>query len=90
MSKFYLAEPPPALEKDLLDYVRHVAVYLAMRTAHYYDDKVPYDLKEPWPEHFFPDLKARLGELQTNYNEMLKQARSQGAPERTETATKPN
>jgi len=89
-SKFYLAEPPSGLEKDLLDYVRHVAVYLAMQTTRHYDDKVPFDLQEPWPQHLFPDFKARLEELQTNYNEMLKQVRSQGAPERTETAAKPN
>jgi hypothetical protein len=28
-SKFYLAEPTPNLERDLLNYVRHIAVYLA-------------------------------------------------------------
>lgn len=75
-SKFYLAELTPELEKDLLDYVRHVAVYLAMRTTAHYNDKVPVDLNEPWPSNLFPHFKARLDELQSEYNEMLKQQRS--------------
>jgi hypothetical protein len=44
-TKFYLAEPTPELETDLLNYVRHVAVYLAMRTTQHYNDKVPLDLE---------------------------------------------
>jgi hypothetical protein len=86
-SKFYLAELTPELEKDLLDYVRHVAVYLAMRTTEHYSDKVPVDLNEPWPSSLFPHFKARLGEVQSEYDEMLRQQRSL---QRAGAASQPN
>jgi hypothetical protein len=89
-SEFYLAELTPALEKDLLQYVRHVAVYMAMRTTKHYDDKVPVDLNEPWPKDLFPHFQTRLDELQSNYNGMLKEAQSQQSLERAGPASQPN
>jgi hypothetical protein len=75
--KFYLAELNPDLEKDLLHYVRHAAVYLAMRTTPRYDNDVPATLNEPYPKDLFQHFESQLKALQSDYNEMLKQTRPQ-------------
>jgi len=87
-SKFYLAEPTPNLEKDILDYVKHVAVYQAMRTTSRYKDNVPINLGAPFPDSVVKDFKARLDELQGDYNEMLKQAH-RAATEAQQTPAEP-
>jgi hypothetical protein len=61
-----------------------------MRTTSHYDDKVPINLDAPYPDDFLKDFKARLDEVQGDYNEMMKQARGQSAaPEPRPTAAEP-
>ncbi len=73
----YLAEADEELEKLLLAYVRHVAVYTSMRTA---GEELMFPIKEgeAWPDGLFPAIESRLRSLQADYNRLLDLQESAG------------
>ena len=68
---FHLAEADAHLEELLLAYVRHVAIYTAIRKA---GEELRFPIKEgeEWPHGLFPAIKTRLEGLQAEYNRLLK------------------
>ena len=54
-------------------YVRHVAVYKAMRNTGV-TDRDPIALGERWPADLFELVKKKAGALQREYNSLLKKA----------------
>lgn len=71
-TKFYLAERDEALEAALLKYIRHVAVYHALRSTKQKSD--PLQVNEPYPSGLYPLLKARLDDVQHKYDELLRRS----------------
>ena len=71
-TKYYLAEKDDVLEAALLKYIRHIAVYHALRSTK--EKKNPIDLNEPYPSEFYPLFKARLEDVQRKYEELLKRS----------------
>ena len=69
-SSLHLAVPDEELFQVMLQYIRHIAVYKAMRENKCYD-KDPMHLGEPWPRQLFPLIKKKVEELQNQYNELL-------------------
>jgi hypothetical protein len=65
----HLAGSDPILETQLLKYIRHVAVYKALRAAGIWKD--PFQFDEPYPEGFFPIIEQQLKLLQKEYDQML-------------------
>lgn len=53
-------------------YLRHVAVYQAMRAAEVKGDPIAVD--EPWPGNLFPTIERRTMALQEEYNRLLAEA----------------
>lgn len=66
----HLAQADKELEKLLLQYVRHVAVYAAMRDAGC-RDMDPVTLGEPWPDKLFPAVAERTQRLQTEFDQLI-------------------
>lgn len=66
--------PSEPINERLIDavkqYERHMAVYKALRQAH--DERRPADLKENWPEDFYPAIKARILELEMQRSDLLR------------------
>jgi hypothetical protein len=56
---------------ELLHYVRHVAVYQALRATPGLSDRNPTDLGEPFPDKLFPLVEGKLGKLQSEYQKLL-------------------
>ena len=56
---------------ELLRYVRHVAVYQALRGTPELRERNPRDLGEPFPETLFPLVERKLGKLQDEYQKLL-------------------
>jgi hypothetical protein len=73
----YLAEADPELEALLLRYVRHVAVYSAIRSS---GEEMRFPIKEgeEWPHELFPVVESRLRSLQDDYNRLLSIQASEG------------
>lgn len=69
-SKFYLARGEKEFTDEILKYVRHIAVYKALRSAGVWDVD-PIYLGEPYPKTFFPIVKKKMGELQKKYDDFL-------------------
>lgn len=69
-SRIHLSEADPELESLLLAYVRHVAVYTAMRKGRI-EDQDPIAQGEPWPEELFPVIEKHTKRLQEKYNELV-------------------
>jgi hypothetical protein len=69
-SNIYLAKADEELLEPLLKYLKHIAVYKAMRAAGCYD-KDPIHLQEPWPHDFFPVIEERTKALQSQYDKLL-------------------
>jgi hypothetical protein len=69
-SNIYLAKADDELLEPLLKYLKHIAVYKAMRAAGCYD-KDPIHLQEPWPRDFFPVIEERTKALQSQYDKLL-------------------
>ena len=65
-----LAEPDGRAFDLMLRYVRHVAVYKAMREAEYHD-KDPIDLGEPWPDDLLAVVEHTTASLQNRYDSLL-------------------
>jgi len=70
-TKSHLAEPDEKLLGLLQQYLRHIAIYKAMRNAGCYD-KDPIYLGEPWPAELFPIIEERTQSLQKQYEAYLK------------------
>lgn len=66
----HLAQLDKKLEELLLQYVRHVAVYSAMRDAGC-KDMDPIMLGEPWPDDLFPTIKLRTHDLQKEFDQLI-------------------
>jgi len=58
----------PVLLDAIKRYERHVAVYFALRENA--DSRYPADLKEPWPEDFYPLIQKRIEELHDQRNRL--------------------
>ena len=66
----YIADCGPELLQQIKLYLRHVAVYKALRDSGSRDD--PSKFNEPWPKELFPLVKKKLESLQKAYNLALK------------------
>ncbi|MBC8031221.1 MAG: hypothetical protein H7Z16_13985 [Pyrinomonadaceae bacterium] len=69
-SSVYLAQADDALLVDLVAYIKHVAVYKALREAKDYDHN-PIDLGEPFPENLVERIEQRLKLLQSEYDSLV-------------------
>jgi len=85
-TKFHLAQKDDKLEQSLLQYIRHVAVYRALRSA---KQKLnPIDVNEPFPPDLFDQLTGRLLQVQREYERFLEDSsdmKSADPRERTQT-----
>ncbi|MCP4214602.1 MAG: hypothetical protein GY765_08090 [bacterium] len=68
-SKIHLAEKDNELEKFLLQYVRHVAVYRSMRKAG--NEEEPLTQGEPWPGKLFPIIERHTKKFQREYDTLV-------------------
>ena len=68
-----LTQADKELEDLLLQYVRHVAVYAAMRDAGC-KDMDPIMLGEAWPDKLFPVVAERTQRLQTEFDRLIGRA----------------
>lgn len=69
-SKIHLAESDQQAFDAMLSYVRHVAVYRAMRAVGC-NDRDPIHLGEPWPKEFLPVIEQTTYRLQQQYDALL-------------------
>ena len=69
-SKIYLAESDQTAFDAMLAYVRHVAVYRAMRAVGC-NDLDPIALGEPWPKGFLQIIERTTYRLQREYDKLL-------------------
>jgi hypothetical protein len=69
-SKIHLAESDQAAFDAMLAYVRHVAVYRALRAVGC-TDRDPLALNEPWPKHFLPLIERTTARLQQEYDRLI-------------------
>lgn len=69
-SKIHLAVADADELAVMLAYVRHVAVYRAMRAVSCYD-RDPIALGEPWPKDFLPIIERTQARLQEEYNRLV-------------------
>ena len=68
-SNIHLAEGDGRAFDQMLKFVRHVAVYRAMREAGFHD-KDPIALGEPWPDQLLPIIEKTTYELQRQYDDL--------------------
>ena len=66
---YYVRADDIELQEQLLLYVKHVAVYEALRKAG--DNRTPAQVGIPWPGDFEKVLKSRLDGLQREYDKTL-------------------
>lgn len=69
-ANIHLAEPDAELLREIAAYVRHVAVYSALRSTKTYDLN-PIDVGEPFPEQLVASLETRLKKLQSEYEALV-------------------
>jgi hypothetical protein len=74
----HLVGSDPALFKVLLDYMRHVAVYSAVRATGDLETD-PLEVGEPWPRDLFPVLEAATLKKQQEWEGLLRSAIQAGA-----------
>lgn len=74
-ANLHLAAGDPEVLDQLQRYVRHVAVYQALRAAGL-KDKDPVAQGEPWPGNLFPVIEKRTLALQGEYNRLLEESRA--------------
>jgi hypothetical protein len=72
-AKIHLAQAEPKLQAALMRYIRHVAVYKAMRNTGV-TDRDPIALDEPWPKGLFELVEKKTEALQSDYDFLLKSA----------------
>jgi hypothetical protein len=68
----HLAALDPELEGALFRYLRHVAVYTALRSANI-TDRDPISVGEPYPTDFFPLVADRLNKYRREYDALLQE-----------------
>ena len=78
-SNIHLAALDKDFEAQLLAYLRHIDVYLSIRTVGIMD-KDPIYFGEPYPPGFFEAVEKRLSKFQREYEEVL---RAQGVGQRS-------
>src|SRR5262249_28359882 len=66
-SKIHLSEDDPQTFELAMRYVRHVAVYKALRVSGD-NQRFPYDLGEPWPADFAKEIRETARRLQAEYH----------------------
>jgi hypothetical protein len=76
-SNIHLAESDGAAFEAMLRYIRHVAVYKAMREAGCHD-RDPASVGEPWPEDLLPMIVKTTGVLQDRYLKLVASATKRG------------
>ena len=64
------AQPDAELLREIAAYVRHVAVYGALRSTKTYSLN-PIDVGEPFPEGLITSLETRLKKLQSEYDVLV-------------------
>ncbi len=71
-TKIHLAEATPELQRLLLAYIDHVAVYNAAIAAGFTDlHNTQRDLLPLWPEQLFETIEHNVNELQKTYDDLL-------------------
>jgi hypothetical protein len=71
-ANIHLAASDGQLMKAILNYIRHVAVYRALRASGI-NDFDPIYVGEPWPAEVFPRIEAATIAKQRDFEELLKQ-----------------
>jgi hypothetical protein len=66
----HLAKPDQDFEQQIMQYIRHVDVYRAIRAAGIFD-KDPLHFNEPYPHGLFEAVKLRVQILQSEYDAVL-------------------
>ncbi|MEB3337378.1 MAG: hypothetical protein VKJ46_07955 [Leptolyngbyaceae bacterium] len=69
-TKMHLARAHKELLDEILKYIKHVALYKAIRGAGILD-KDPYNFGEPFPSQLFQLLQAEKDQLQQEYDRIL-------------------
>lgn len=70
-SNIYLAGADDKLTQSFAAYIRHVAVYKALRATNTYDLN-PIDVGEPMPDDIIAAIEVRLKKLQNDYERLVK------------------
>lgn len=74
-ANLHLAAGDEAVLEQVKRYVRHVAVFQALRAAGLsHQDPIAHD--EPWPGNLFPTIEQRTREIQEEYNGLLAEAKA--------------
>ncbi|MGD1899304.1 MAG: hypothetical protein ACFB16_20445 [Phormidesmis sp.] len=69
-NKIHLARAREPLAKALSDYIRHIAVYQAIRQAGIHD-RDPLQFGEPYPTEIFKLIESEKNRLQAEYDRLL-------------------
>jgi hypothetical protein len=69
-ANIHLAAPDSQLVDSILKYLRHVAVYRALRASGC-NDVDPIAVEEPWPESVFPTIKEATFRKQHDFETLL-------------------
>jgi hypothetical protein len=85
-TKFHLARADANLGRELLAFVRHVAVFHALRDAGLTTN--PISVGEPWPDKLLPLVRERTDRLQKEYEQLLTEITVPG-PGSSSTTTSP-
>ncbi|HYJ05426.1 MAG TPA: hypothetical protein VEX43_09850 [Chthoniobacterales bacterium] len=71
-TKIHLADCDDLTFQQMLLYIRHVAVYRALRGVGCHDVD-PIRLGEHWPKDFYPSIEATVKKLQSEYDRLMEQ-----------------
>ena len=66
-TKYYLAQPDESLQKLILRFLRHQAVFTAIRKMGL-NDQDPIRFGEPWPMGFYEAIEKRTKNLQEEFD----------------------
>ena len=69
-NNIHLAKPDSDFEQQLLQYIKHIDIYRALRGAGI-TDKDPIHFDEPYPNGFFEAVEVRLKSLQSEYDMII-------------------
>jgi AAA+ superfamily predicted ATPase len=69
-SKIHLARASEDLSKQIFQYIRHIAIYQAIRGAGI-SDKDPMDFNEPFPQDLYRLVNEKKDALQAEYDKLL-------------------
>ena len=65
-NNIHLAQPDARFEAVLLQYIRHVTIFMALRDLGH-ENIDPIDIGVPWPSDFFDEIEKRLKDTQACY-----------------------